>query len=211
MDKISNLRVKVGEIKKKIAKGIGIDDFKYIHSKSKQELINLINKYEKMNKGAITIQQAVKTKKAKEEARSLINKRDKRQIIRDLELKLATIKKPQEEKKIAEISLSARKKREAIANLYEEEMKPITTFELFNPSLKPIKPPTPKPPTPVFRKRRIDEFRYLPTPVKFNMRPKSANDIPPQRQKMERPTTALNPVEYRKGLQRPFNKYKPLI
>lgn len=225
MSKVAELRAMLRGIKKQLSKGLGIEDFKYLNTKKKPQLLELLAKYEKQNKGALTIQQAVRNKRAKKEALQEMSRRDKQQLKRDLELKLSLIQEPEKKTSIADVSLSARnkrerlsklyqppvipnttsakKKREAITKIYEAPLTPLTTFELFNaPATVPTPPPI-KRTTPVFRKRALEEFKYLPTPVKFNMRPITA--VPKKEllrvQDRPRPATA----------GRTYNKYKPLV
>lgn len=155
---VNELRKKLRQIRKQLADGVGYGDFKYLHKKKKPELEELLKKYEKYDKSANIIQRAIKNKRARNEAQRLLNKRDERQIVRDLEMRLSAVSRPQSASRISNIGTSASKKRQTIRNLYDEPLTPFTTFNLFNS-------PSPAPITQrLFEQRTIEQGRVVPLP-----------------------------------------------
>lgn len=173
MMKISELRSKLREIRKKLAKNIGYLDFKYLHKMKRPELEALLKKYEKFETQVVgTIQGAIRNKQARDEASKLLNKRDERQVLRDLEMRLSAINRPQSAPAVisGNIGTSASKKRQTIRNLYDEPLTPFTTFNLFN-SQSPA-PITQR----LFEQRSIEQGRVVPLPrVPKTQRPQTTS------------------------------------
>lgn len=122
MLRISELRSKLREIRKKLAKNIGYLDFKYLHKMKRPELEALLKKYEKFDIQVNTIQQAIRNKRARNTANSLLNERDRLQVVRDIEQRLIEVQRPQSLPTIIgrDIGLSASSKRSAISSMYEQ-------------------------------------------------------------------------------------------
>ena len=209
MVSINELRTKLRKIRKQLADGVGYGDFKYLHRKTKPELEALLRKYEKIENSANAIQRAVKNKKARNEAQRLLNIRDERQIVRDLETRLSAISRPQSAPTIlsANIGSSASKRRAIIRNIYDEPLTPFSTFNLFNaPSVPSVSLGVSDQ---MFKKRSVAEGRVVPLPrVPKTQRPQTTSLKALQlRQKLnlnERPLTAspnLPAVQLRQRLQ----------
>jgi hypothetical protein len=209
MVSVSELRTRLRSIRARLAKNIGYLDFKYLHKMKRAELENLLKKYEKFETEVVgTIQNAIRNKRSRNVAENLLKDREKAQVIRDMELKLAFAEPAALTSAISEVGFSSARKKASIRELYQ-----------------PTKPPTPKPPTPLFRVRTIQEGKVIPLPrSKVTQRPLSASSLQPVQyrnrlQLPQRPSTALprnlnlSAVEIKprpESSSRTFNKLKPL-
>jgi len=175
MVSINELRTKLRKIRKQLADNVGYGDFKYLHRKTKPELEALLKKYEKFDNSANVIQRAVKNKKARNEAQRLLNIRDERQIVRDLENRLSAVSRPQSAPSIlsANIGTSISKRRANIRNIYDEPLTPFSTFNLFNAPPPPIYEIVPEQ---MFKRRSVAEGRVVPLPrVPKTQRPQTTS------------------------------------
>jgi len=215
MVSINELRTKLRKIRKQLAEGVGYGDFKYLHRKTKPELEALLKKYEKFDNSANVIQRAVKNKKARNEAQRLLNIRDERQIVRDLENRLSAVSRPQSAPSIlsANIGTSISKRRANIRNIYDEPLTPFSTFNLFNPPPPVI---TQDVPEQMFKRRSVAEGRVVPLPrVPKTQRPQTTSlralQLRERFNLSQRAATAspwpLPPVQFRERLQ---NNERPL-
>jgi hypothetical protein len=192
MPSFDELRSKLRAIRKRLAKNIGYEDFKYLHEMTRPQLEALIKKYENFEKNTVgTIQNAIRNKRAKNEALSRLEKRDTQQNIRDLEARLAYT--PNIPLIVSDIASSIKRKKSNIRDLYEPALTPFSTFELFS---------APVPQNQLFTRRN------LPLPnVRVNTRPASASTL-------NRPTvSSLSRVDTRprpESAGRTYNKYKPI-
>ena len=201
---VNELRSKLRKIRKTLAEGVGYGDFKYLHKKKKPELEELLRKYEKLDNSANVIQRAIKNRKARKEAQRLLNIRDERQIVRDLETRLSAVSRPLSASRISNIATSASKRRSNIRNMYDEPLTPFSTFNLFN---APLPPPAIS--ERMFEQRGVAQGRVVPLPrVPKTQRPQTTSLRALQlRQRLnlaERPLTAspnLPAVQLRQRLQ----------
>jgi hypothetical protein len=205
---VNELRSKLRKIRKTLAEGVGYGDFKYLHKKKKPELEELLRKYEKFDNSANVIQRAIKNRKARKEAQRLLNIRDERQIVRDLETRLSAVSRPLSASRITNIATSASKRRSNIRNMYDEPLTPFSTFNLFNAPLSlPLPPPAIS--ERMFEQRGVAQGRVVPLPrVPKTQRPQTTSLRALQlRQRLnlaERPLTAspnLPAVQLRQRLQ----------
>lgn len=173
---VNELRKKLRQIRKQLADGVGYGDFKYLHKKKKPELEELLKKYEKYDKSANVIQSAIKNKRARNEAQRLLNKRDDRQILRDLEMRLSAINRPQTAPAVitGNIATSSSRKRGSLSNMYDAPLTPFSTFQLFDapvPSVSEIVPDEQ-----FFKKRSVAQGRVVPLPrVPKTQRPQTTS------------------------------------
>jgi|APGre2960657373_1045057.scaffolds.fasta_scaffold44828_2 hypothetical protein len=220
MVSINELRTKLRKIRKQLAEGVGYGDFKYLHRKTKPELEALLKKYEKFDNSnanaANVIQRAVKNKKARNQAQRLLNIRDERQIVRDLENRLSAVSRPQSAPTIlsANIGTSISKRRANIRNIYDEPLTPFSTFNLFNAPPFVVSQDVPEQ---MFQRRSVAEGRVVPLPrVPKTQRPQTTSlralQLRERFNLSQRAATAspwpLPPVQYRERLQnneRPFS------
>jgi hypothetical protein len=215
MVSINELRTKLRKIRKQLAEGVGYGDFKYLHKKKKPELEALLKKYEKFDNASNVIQRAIKNKKARNEAQRLLNIRDERQIVRDLETRLSAVSRPQSAPSIlsANIGTSISKRRANIRSMYDEPLTPFSTFNLFNappPSISEVVPQQ------MFQQRSVAQGRVVPLPrVPKTQRPQTASlralQLRERFNLSQRAATAspwpLPPVQFRERLQ---NNERPL-
>lgn len=175
--KISELRSKLREIRKKLAKNIGYLDFKYLHKMKRPELEALLKKYEKFETQVVgTIQGAIRNKQARDEASKLLNKRDERQVLRDLEMRLSAINRPQSAPVVisGNIGTSSSRKRGYLSNMYDAPLTPFSTFELFSPTPSAISQVIPN--EQLFQRRSVAQGRVVPLPrVPKTQRPQTTS------------------------------------
>ena len=218
MVSINELRTKLRKIRKQLADNVGYGDFKYLHRKTKPELEELLRKYENFinanANAANVIQRAVKNKKARNQAQRLLNIRDERQIVRDLETRLSAVSRPQSAPSIlsANIGTSISKRRANIRNIYDEPLTPFSTFNLFNaPSI-----PNEVVQEQMFKRRSVAEGRVVPLPrVPKTQRPQTTSlralQLRERFNLSQRAATAspwpLPPIQFRERLQ---NNDRPL-
>jgi len=192
MPSFDELRSKLRDIRKRLAKNIGYGDFKYLHTMTRPQLEALLKKYEKFETEVVgTLQNAIRNKRAKKEALSRLDKRDIQQNIRDLEARIAYT--PNVPLIVSDIASSTKRKKSNIRDLYEPALTPFSTFELFS---------APAPQNQLFIPRS------LPLPnVRVNTRPASASTL-------NRSTvSSLSRVNTRprpESAGRTYNKYKPI-
>lgn len=221
---IAQLRSKLRDIRKRLATNIGYLDFKYLHTMKRPQLEDLLKKYEKFETQVVgTIQNAVRNRRARNEANQLLNSRDERQNVRDLENRLLAVSRPLSAS-INNVSSSAKNKRNTINQLYDTPLTPFSTFSLFNV------------PSPIITEQMSKQGKRPATALPaVQYRKKLEQKILETRQ---RPLTALPPVQYRKKVnekpltfissttnvplsflqneprpesaKRSFNKFKPL-
>lgn len=222
--KISEIRSKLREIRKRIADKVGYQDFKYLHKMKRPELEALLKKYEKFETQVVgTIQSAIRNKRARNEASQLLSNRDERQVLRDLELRLNAISRPLSAS-IKSVSTSAKNKRNTIRNLYDAPLTPLSTFELFSPTPPNVSEVIPEQ---MFKRRSVAEGRVVPLPrVPKPQRPFTASpnlasiNYRKRLEERERPATAsVSRVSALPNIQvnprpssasRTFNKFQPL-
>ena len=156
---ITQLRSKLRLIRKEMIKGLGYEDFKYLHKKNRNELEALYEKYKKYDKdvkniSATTIQQAIKAKLARKKAERLIETRDLKQASRDLtkRLSLATqnaaiLNARLPTNNLGYVAKNMRSKYNVNQN-FEMPLIPFSTFDLFQPINKqrPLTAPNILPP-----------------------------------------------------------------
>jgi hypothetical protein len=222
MVSINELRTKLRKIRKQLAEGVGYGDFKYLHKKKKPELEALLKKYEKIDNSntnaANVIQRAVKNKKARNQAQRLLNIRDERQIVRDLENRLSAVSRPQSAPSIlsANIGTSISKRRANIRNIYDEPLTPFSTFNLFNAPNPPPPPINEIVEEQMFKRRSVAQGRVVPLPrVPKTQRPQTTSlralQLRERFNLSQRAATAspwpLPPVQFRERLQ---NNERPL-
>ena len=223
MVSISQLRTQLRAIRKRIADKVGYQDFKYLHKMKRPELEELLKKYEKFETQVVgTIQNAIRNKRARNEASQLLSNRDERQVLRDLETRLSAVSRPLSAS-VSNVSSSAQKKRSAISNIYDAPLTPFSTFQLFSPTPPNLIQVLPEQ---MFQKRSVAQGRVVPlSRIPKPQRPFTASpNLPPvnYRKRLEvkeRPLTAsgrlsgLPRVEVKprpSSAERTFNKLKPL-
>lgn len=223
MVSISQLRTQLRAIRKRIADKVGYQDFKYLHKMKRPELEALLKKYEKFETQVVgTIQNAIRNKRARNEASQLLSNRDERQVLRDLELRLNAISRPLSAS-VSNVSSSAQKKRNTIRDLYDAPLTPFSTFQLFSPTPPNISQVLPEQ---MFQQRSVAQGRVVPlSRIPKPQRPFTASPNLPAvnyRKRLEvkeRPLTAsgrlsgLPRVELKprpSSSERTFNKLKPL-
>ena len=219
MVSINELRTKLRKIRKQLADNVGYGDFKYLHRKTKPELEALLKKYENFinanTNAANVIQRAIKNKKARNQAQRLLNIRDERQIVRDLENRLSAVSRPQTAPSIlsANIGTSISKRRANIRNIYDEPLTPFSTFNLFNAPPPPINEIVQEQ---MFKRRSVAQGRVVPLPrVPKTQRPQTTSlralQLRERFNLSQRAATAspwpLPPIQFRERLQ---NNERPL-